>query len=404
MTHLSENGKRLCIKKLPITDPRELDRQLPAFDDVCLLILPSGVFETKALPANFLQDIADKAGQNATLITIGETADLLHAHAELSPFMQYQMWIGIKRDRPKVSENNSALPNCHFGALIHTKYKSSLNHTKTRIKYSYCPACDKTTKDYGGKKHTYNAYETLLSDIWRDISADPEGELSEVAERFADLFGVENYTELLVFDCRKINSEQTQDSGKITKDIWEYGLQPSLFNSSSSKDRNDSRLILGDVLETLADIPDNSVDFAFADPPYNLKKKYHSYADDLSVTEYFEWCDNWIDELARIIRPGRTCAILNIPLWAIRHFLHMEKILRFQNWIVWEALSFPVRNIMPAHYAIICFSKGQSLPLPGLVGKSCSKRLKNISAPCAAGRVLLPARLMREKTADAEDK
>ncbi len=66
----------------------------------------------------------------------------------------------------------------------------------------------------------------------------------------------------------------------------------------------------------------------------------------------------------------KTCAILNIPLWAIRHFLHMEKILQFQNWIAWDALSFPVRLIMPAHYAIICFSKGPSRPLPGLVGSA----------------------------------
>ncbi|MCX7925726.1 MAG: site-specific DNA-methyltransferase, partial [Fimbriimonadales bacterium] len=38
--------------------------------------------------------------------------------------------------------------------------------------------------------------------------------------------------------------------------------------------------------------------------------------------------------------------------------------LQFQNWIVWEALSFPVRMIMPAHYTILCFSKGKPRPLP----------------------------------------
>ena len=112
------------------------------------------------------------------------------------------------------------------------------------------------------------------------------------------------------------------------------------------------------------------MDFAFVDPPYNLGKKYTGYSDDLSISGYFEWCDEWISELARMLRPGRTCAILNIPIWAIRHFLHMETILDFQNWIVWDALSFPVRQIMPAHYTILCFSKGSPRDLPGLIGQA----------------------------------
>src|SRR5206468_1812670 len=46
--------------------------------------------------------------------------------------------------------------------------------------------------------------------------------------------------------------------------------------------------------------------------------------------------------------------------------------MRYQNWIVWEALGFPVRMIMPAHYSIICFSKGPSRALPGL-GQNASE-------------------------------
>jgi site-specific DNA-methyltransferase (adenine-specific) len=45
----------------------------------------------------------------------------------------------------------------------------------------------------------------------------------------------------------------------------------------------------------------------------------------------------------------------------------MKQSLKFQSWIVWEGLSLPVRMIMPAHYATVCFSKGDSRPLPGIV-------------------------------------
>lgn len=365
MTHLSVDCRQLEIKTVTITNRDAIKNQSSDFDNVCLLILPLVPPDKKSnhieVINNLIDDVVHNLGPDATLITVGETIDLAHTHARLSSSMQYQLWVAIKRTTPKIFEGNSALPEHHFGALVHTKYKGSLNHTKTRIKYTFCPACDKTTKDYGGKKHTYNSYGTLISDVWRDLSADLDNDLTNVIERFADLFGIETYTQLLVLDCRKLKSTMAAE------ERVEYNIQPSLF-IPSQPETNQNRLILGDALEELRKLPDNSVDFAFADPPYNLKKNYNSYTDDLSITEYFEWCDEWISELARVLRPGRTCAILNIPLWTIRHFLHMEKILQFQNWIAWDALSFPVRFIMPAHYAIICFSKGPSRPLPGLVG------------------------------------
>ena len=367
MTHLSEDSKRLEINHISVTRQEAIPKELANFNDVCLLILPLKLQGQRSnsveIVDSFVENVANNLGPEATLITIAETVDLVHAHAKLSASMQYQLWVSIKRTSPKIFEDNTALPEHNFGALVHTKYKGSLNHTKTRIEYTYCPACEKTTKDYGGKKHTYNSYGTLISDVWRDISADLENDLSDVIDRFADLFGIESYAQLLVLDCRKL--EQIA----VIKERQKYANQPSFF-TPSREESNQSRLILGDSLEELRKLPDNSIDFAFADPPYNLKKKYNSYLDDLSITEYFEWCDNWITELARVLRPGRTCAVLNIPLWAIRHFLYMEKIFQFQNWIAWDALSFPVRLIMPAHYGIICFSKGSSRPLPGLVGRA----------------------------------
>ena len=367
MTHLSENSRRLKVNHISVTWQETIQKELASFNNVCLLILPLKPQGQRSNPVEIVNCLVDNVINNlesgATLITIGETVDLVHTHARLSPSMQYQLWVSIKRTTPKISGDNSALPEHHFGALVHTKYSGSLNHTKTRIEYTYCPVCEKTTKDYGGKKHTYNSYGTLISDVWRDISADLEGDLSNIIERFADLFGIEAYSQLLVLDCRKFKRTTMIEERAM------YTVQSSFFTPSQEK-ADQSRLIWGDSLEELCKLADNSIDFAFADPPYNLKKKYNSYSDDLSITEYFAWCDQWISELARVLRPGRTCAILNIPLWDIRHFLHIEKILVFQNWIAWDALSFPVRLIMPAHYGIICFSKGPSRPLPGLVGQA----------------------------------
>ena len=367
MTHLSENSHGLTINRV------QEDHLPTSFSDVGLILLPSeSTLKQPDYQENLKRLIRDEVKslrEEATLIVLGEAYDLVHVHAALEGLMTYQVWTAIKRDQPKCKPDHTALPENHFSAVIYTKYTGSLNHTITRIHYTYCPACDKTTKDYGGKKHTYNTYGTLLSDVWRDITGDLDGSLDAVIERFADLFGLETYQELRVLDWR----HRFDPTDEATPDYAEpppgYLTQTNLFALPEPIDR-ESRLVLGDCLENLRSIPDESVDFAFIDPPYNLKKKYNSYADDLSVQEYFAWCDEWIAEVARILRPGRTVAILNIPLWAIRHFLFMETILRFQNWIAWDALSFPVRMIMPAHYAIVCFTKGTPRPLPGLIGQA----------------------------------
>lgn len=363
MTHLSEDSNRLGIRHIAIADRQNTNGQLPKVADVAIVLLPTLKQGQRSsspdLIKGILDNITERLGENSTLVTIGETPDLVHAHTHLSALMNYQLWIAIKRATPRVFDDKTALAEQHFGALVHTRYLGTLNHTKTRIKYTYCPTCEKTTKDYGGKKHTYNSYGTLISDVWRDISADPDGNLDVVIERFADLFGVDGYKELVVFDHRRISLPLS-----VAEEAETYQTS---FTVLPQPESSKGKLLLGDALEELRKLSDDSVDFAFADPPYNLSKKYNSYSDDLSITEYFDWCDEWISELVRVLKPGRTCAILNIPLWDIRHFLHLEKNLQFQNWIVWDALSFPVRQIMPAHYGILCFTKGPSRQLPGLV-------------------------------------
>lgn len=357
MTHWSENSNPIRTSYHAIKDREALHTQ-SRNADVCLIVLPSHP-QTQEI-----QDLIDtftgfpaNLTSNATLIILGQVIDLVHIHPIISQSMRYQLWISIKSSMIS-NANPPRLPNQHFGALVYTKYKSSLMHCKTRIKYTYCPTCDKTTKDYGGKKHTYHEYGTLLSDVWRDLECSLDGDLTPIFLRFADLFGIPNYQELRVLDCRPFLIESTKAiSDHRDKHVTTLNKPPENMTNS---------LLLGDCLTRLRELPDNSIDFAFADPPYNLRKKYSGYADDLELTQYFDWCDEWINELARVLRPGRTCVVLNIPLGAIRHFLHMETILTFQNWITWDAIAFPVRLIMPAHYALLCFTKGNSRILPGL--------------------------------------
>lgn len=358
MAHQSENATRLPIRTHTATRIADLPHPNPDYPEAWLLVLPFGRTVTDAESSRTWFDVlhafAADLHHDSILTILTSVQDAAETLPRLNDTLQFQLWIAVKLAKP-IASHPQQLPEHHAALLVLSRYRASLRHTKTRIGYTYCPACDKTTKDYGGKKHTYHEYGTLVSDVWRDISYTPSTEPTDIAARLADLFGLETYRSLAVVNLTAIRS------------IRPKRVEAQLASPRHSKQVHlDSRLINGDSLVELRKLPDDSIDFCYADPPYNLAKRYDSWDDAIDVQEYLNWCDSWIDELARVLRPGCTCAVLNIPILAARHFRHMKLGLSFQSWIVWEGLSLPVRMIMPAHYATVCFSKGAPRRLPGL--------------------------------------
>lgn len=378
MAHQSDNARRLRLQEYKgirsMTDLSSLGDARPA---VYLLVFPYGRTLADAIKSQYtweaIEALTRSIHQDSTIAILTTPPDAASLWLHLQPHLRFQLWVAIKLHETIGISNH--LPQQHAALLILTKYQESLRHSKTRIAYTYCPACQKTTKDYGGKKHTYHEYGTLMSDVWRDITYIPDNFPNELCSRLQDLFGIDPYDSLYVIDL-KDTIELKPRTVRPAK-TWETPV-----NSGTPQ----TGLMKGDCLDVLGTIPSDSVDFCFADPPYNLDKKYDSWKDTLDIAEYFEWCDRWLTELARVLRPGRTCAILNIPQWTIRHFAHLQKILEYQSWIVWEGLSLPVRMIMPAHYSIVCFSKGLPRPLPGLEGGVIHSDLEHDSlSPLAEG-------------------
>jgi len=362
MAHWSEESKRLEIVSSNIKELSQIGDLEKNPADIYLFWFP---FTRKTDDAQNSKEIflrlaeyckqLDKATVVCFLTTPRDAALLL---PYLEKHLRFQLWIAVKTTPDRSLRNAEGLSNRHAALLVFTKYNTSLRHTKTRVQYTYCPACGKTTKDYGGKKHTYHEYGTMLSDVWRDIECDPNENIEPVVNRVSDLFGLTPYKHLRFVDMRACR-ELLANNESREWEISQAAVEPET-------PRLESQLINNDCLEILQSIPDNSIDFCFADPPYNLKKKYDKWDDALESVEYFAWCDKWLSELHRVLKPGRTLAVLNIPVWAVRHFQHLNSLMNFQAWIAWDGLSFPVRMIMPAHYAIVCFSKGTPRPLPGL--------------------------------------
>jgi len=119
-----------------------------------------------------------------------------------------------------------------------------------------------------------------------------------------------------------------------------------------------NQILEGDCLELFKNIPDNSIDMTFADPPFNLKKKYTFYKDSLDFQEYIQWCEKWISEMVRVTKPTGSIFVHNIPKWLTFYAGHLNKIAHFKHWISWEAPTAPMgKSLQPAHYGILFYTK-----------------------------------------------
>lgn len=124
---------------------------------------------------------------------------------------------------------------------------------------------------------------------------------------------------------------------------------------------NLNQIAHADCLEYLRDIPDESVDVTFADPPFNLKKKYNSYWDNLEVSQYVDWCHEWVRELVRVTKPTGSIFVHNIPKWLSYYCQVLNEIADFRHWIAWEATSTPLgKTLLPTHYGILFYAKDDS--------------------------------------------
>jgi len=119
-----------------------------------------------------------------------------------------------------------------------------------------------------------------------------------------------------------------------------------------------NQIIQGDCLEIMKNIPKNSVDITFADPPFNLKKRYNGYKDSKEFHEYLEWSKHWIYEMVRITKPTGSIFVHNIPKWLTYYASFLNEIAYFKHWIAWDAPTAPMgKSLQPSHYGILYYVK-----------------------------------------------
>ncbi len=122
-------------------------------------------------------------------------------------------------------------------------------------------------------------------------------------------------------------------------------------------------LYRGDCLKLLSALPNESVDLVFADPPFNLGKQYgEGVSDRLETSEYLNWSQQWLRESIRILKPGGSLFVFNLPKWCMEYgaYLNQQGML-FRHWIACRMpKAFPRgKKMSPAHYGLIYYTKGE---------------------------------------------
>jgi site-specific DNA-methyltransferase (adenine-specific) len=145
-------------------------------------------------------------------------------------------------------------------------------------------------------------------------------------------------------------------------------------------------LFQADCLSVMSRLQDNSIHCIFADPPFNLKKDYQNgQGDNLAEKDYVDWCHSWLAESVRVLAPGGSLFVYNIPKWLIDfgYFLTQQQ-MTFRHWIALSMKNTYPRgnNLYPAHYGLLYFTKGEPrvfhklrLPIPKC--RHCGKEIKD---------------------------
>ncbi len=188
-------------------------------------------------------------------------------------------------------------------------------------------------------------------------------------------------------DSHSQQSEKFNIATGSTGKLIEFDLNKFLNRSIEPFYKNNNGALFGtDCCEILPAIKNEVVDTVFADPPFNLNKKYGEKSkDNLPEAEYIKWCKAWIDECMRVIKPGGALFLYNLPKWNIIFGAYlMEKGMLFRHDItVAVSSTLPIaRRLYPCHYSLLYFTKGKpktfrKIRTPIEICRHCGKEVKD---------------------------
>ena len=164
------------------------------------------------------------------------------------------------------------------------------------------------------------------------------------------------------------NAESTNLPNRFVPNVKYNGINFPATPISAEYIGDKGIFFRADCLDLLTNIRDNTIDLAFADPPFNLGKTYNvpEYSDSFAAESYRGWCRGWLLELVRVLKPGGALFLYHWPLWLmdLGAWLNGLPILEYKSWIAIKMKNgFPIKGrLHPAHYGILYYVKRGAKP------------------------------------------
>ena len=132
---------------------------------------------------------------------------------------------------------------------------------------------------------------------------------------------------------------------------------PIILAPSPPNELKTNEIYNEDCITGMKQIKDNSVDIVICDPPYNIGKDFGNESDKQPMDDYLVWCDKWIAECLRILKPHGTMYIYGFSeiLAFIRTRIHCNV-----RWLVWHYTNKTVPSLhfwQRTHESILCCYK-----------------------------------------------
>jgi site-specific DNA-methyltransferase (adenine-specific) len=97
------------------------------------------------------------------------------------------------------------------------------------------------------------------------------------------------------------------------------------------------QVLTGDCLRLLPELPEASVDLAFADPPFNIGYEYDVYNDRRAREDYLAWTEKWLRAVRRVLKPTASLWVAIGDEYAAEVKVRLDALgLTLRNWIIWH--------------------------------------------------------------------
>lgn len=174
----------------------------------------------------------------------------------------------------------------------------------------------------------------------------------------------------LILDSKESSNLQIEMNTTTTKSNKSNNSKPILVIEDDEKIQNEviiapqleiNKIHNEDCITGMKKISSESVDIVICDPPYNIGKDFGNDSDKQKMDGYLLWCDEWITECLRILKPNGTMYIYGFS--EILAFIR-TRIYCNIRWLIWHytnkvtpSLNFWQRT----HESILCCYKNKPI-------------------------------------------